>query len=142
MNEQEVLLALSIIICAYLITIFIGAILIDRLLMIVKRSHTKNTTKNLNTTKDQGSGANGDLEGAGRLIGMLERGIIFTLGLVGEYGAISFVLAAKSMARFKQLERRQFAEIYLIGTLSSFFLALICSIITKNLIIYLFPSNT
>ena len=73
---------------------------------------------------------------------MLERKIIFTLGLLGEYEAISFVLATKSMARFKQLEKKQFAEIYLIGTLSRFFLAFICAIITKNIMLYLFPYNT
>jgi hypothetical protein len=41
------------------------------------------------------------------------------------------VFAAKSMARFKQLEDRHFAEYYLIGTLLSFFFALIIAIITQ-----------
>ena len=142
MNEQEVLLALSIIVSGYLITIFIGAILIDLLLMTVKYSQARSTKKNPSVTKEKEKNLNGDVIGTGRIIGMLERAIIFTLGLLGEYGAISFVLAAKSMARFKQLEKKQFAEIYLIGTLSSFFLALICAIIIKNIIMYLFPYNT
>ncbi|MFX0125417.1 MAG: hypothetical protein ACFFAE_17485, partial [Candidatus Hodarchaeota archaeon] len=58
-------------------------------------------------------------------------------GLLGEYGAISFVFVAKSMARFKQLEKRQFAEYYLIGTLLSLFFALIVAIIAQGIYIAL-----
>ena len=75
--------------------------------------------------------------GAGKIIGMLERGIILTLGLLGEYGAISFVFVAKSMARFKQLEQRKFAEYYLIGTLVSFFFALVVAIVAQGFYIVL-----
>ena len=61
--------------------------------------------------------------GAGHLIGILERLILVTLVWQGEWGAIGFVLAAKSVARFKELEERPFAEIYLVGTLTSFLVA-------------------
>lgn len=70
------------------------------------------------TMKVKGSIEN---EGAkiGFWIGVLEREIILMLGLIGQFGAIGFVLTAKSLARFKQLENKSFAEKYLVGTLLS-----------------------
>lgn len=62
----------------------------------------------------------------GRWIGILEREIILILGLMGQYGAIGFVLTAKSLARFNQLNDQSFAEKYLVGTLLSSFLAIVC----------------
>ncbi|MEN8242774.1 MAG: hypothetical protein ABFS17_12690, partial [Chloroflexota bacterium] len=56
---------------------------------------------------------------AGRVIGILERILIFYLVLNAEFGAIGFILAAKSFTRFKDLEERSFAEYVLIGTLLS-----------------------
>ena len=38
--------------------------------------------------------------------------------------AVGFVVAAKTLARFKQLDDRQFAEYYLLGTLASVSIAL------------------
>ena len=49
----------------------------------------------------------------GSWIGILEREIMLLLALMGQYGAIGFVLTAKSLARFKQLENKAFAEKYL-----------------------------
>ena len=65
-------------------------------------------------------------EGAkiGSCIGILEREIILMLGLMGQFGAIGFVLTAKSLARFKQLENKAFAEKYLVGTLLSALIAI------------------
>lgn len=62
--------------------------------------------------------------GRGRLIGILERTLVLTLLLVGEWGVIGFVLAAKSIARFEELKRQAFAEYYLIGTLLSVLFAI------------------
>jgi hypothetical protein len=61
----------------------------------------------------------------GRAIGALERALTLTLVLLGEYTAVGWIIAAKSLARFKQLEDREFAEYFLVGTLSSFLLALL-----------------
>lgn len=62
----------------------------------------------------------------GSLIGKLERILILTLGLMGLYSSIAIVLAAKSLARFKQLEDKEFAERYLVGTLISLIVAILC----------------
>jgi len=56
---------------------------------------------------------------AGRIIGLLERLLIYYFVLNHQFAAIGLVIAAKSFARFKDLERREFAEYVLIGTLFS-----------------------
>ena len=71
---------------------------------------------------------------AGNIIGKLERIIIAILLLNNQFGVIGFVLTAKSIARFKQMEDRDFAEKYLIGTLTSFLIVLISIFILKGLL--------
>lgn len=60
----------------------------------------------------------------GRVIGLLERALIYSFVLSGQFGAIGFTLAAKGFTRFKELENRGFAEYVLIGTLLSSSVAL------------------
>ena len=64
----------------------------------------------------------------GRAIGALERALTLTLVLLGQYSAVGWIIAAKSLARFKALEDREFAEYFLIGTLASFLLALLAGL--------------
>jgi hypothetical protein len=64
----------------------------------------------------------------GRAVGSLERALTLTLVLLGEYAAVGWIIAAKSLARFKQLEDREFAEYFLVGTLASFLLALLAGL--------------
>lgn len=62
---------------------------------------------------------------AGRWIGVLERVLVSMLTMASSFPAIAFVLAAKSIARFSQLEEdKSFAERYLVGTLASIALAM------------------
>lgn len=61
---------------------------------------------------------------AGYYIGLLERVIILTLVLFDGLGSIAFILTAKSIARFSELNNKKFAEYYLIGTLLSTILAI------------------
>ncbi|MEA2622381.1 MAG: hypothetical protein QOH61_1291 [Chloroflexota bacterium] len=65
----------------------------------------------------------------GATIGVLERLIVCALVLVGEFGAIGLVITAKTIARFKQLEDRQFAEYYLLGTLASVSVAILTGLL-------------
>ena len=66
------------------------------------------------------NGKTEDVKEAGKVIGYMERGIIFFLLMYGQYSAMAFVLTAKSVARFKEIEEnRANAEYYLIGTLFS-----------------------
>ena len=64
---------------------------------------------------------------AGRVIGILERILVYHLVLKSQYAAIGLVLAAKSFTRFKDLEKRRYAEYVLIGTLASTLLAMLAA---------------
>jgi len=56
----------------------------------------------------------------GKVIGVLERAVLYLLMFTGDYSSIGFVLAAKTLVRFKELEdNKDFAEYFLIGTLAS-----------------------
>jgi hypothetical protein len=70
-------------------------------------------------TEDDGRG----LPQAGRIIGQMERLLIFMMVFSGEPGGIGFLVAAKSIFRFGELKdpsNRMEAEYILIGTLISF----------------------
>ncbi|MDQ6796119.1 MAG: hypothetical protein M3067_15145, partial [Chloroflexota bacterium] len=60
----------------------------------------------------------------GATIGVLERLLIVTFVLTGSTAAVGFVVGAKTLARFRQLDDRDFAEYYLLGTLASVAVAL------------------
>jgi len=69
----------------------------------------------------------------GKYIGILERFIILTLFLYGSLSSIAFVLTAKSIARFKELDNREFAEYYLLGTFTSSSIAILFGILLVKL---------
>lgn len=71
--------------------------------------------------------------GVGRVIGDLERILIFLLALEGQLGAVGLVLTAKSLARFEDFKQQEFAEYYLVGTLSSTLVALISATAVTSL---------
>lgn len=73
----------------------------------------------------------------GRTIGYLERALIFLLVLVGQAGAVGFLVAAKSVFRFGELRERSNrveAEYILIGTLASFLWGLAVAHLTTLLL--------
>jgi hypothetical protein len=72
---------------------------------------------------------------AGRVIGMLERILIYLFVLVNEITVIGFIIAAKGFTRFKELDKRDFAEYVLIGTLLSAFFALIISFFVRKILL-------
>ncbi len=77
------------------------------------------------------------LNDAGTWIGYLERFIILTFILVGQYSAIGFLIAAKSIFRFNRKDderHRKHTEYILIGTLLSFTLAILAGIVARALL--------
>jgi hypothetical protein len=64
----------------------------------------------------------------GRMIGVLERAVALTLVLLGQFGALGLLIAAKALARFRALDDRDFAEYFLIGTLASLLQALVVGV--------------
>ncbi len=80
------------------------------------------------------------LTNGGKLIGLLERGLIFLLVLVGQPVGIGFLIAAKSVLRFETTSEDQRAgEYVIIGTLASFGWALLFSYATVWLMTALPP---
>ena len=69
----------------------------------------------------------------GRVIGILERIIIYIAVLTDQIAAIGLVLAVKGLARFKEMDNRPFAEYVLVGTLLSLLLAVFVALLVKSL---------
>lgn len=75
----------------------------------------------------------GNIKRGGRLIGMFERVIIFTLVLVSQYEAIGFLITGKSILRFADGQKKE-TEYVLVGTMMSYALALLMGVLVNTLI--------
>ncbi|MDP4150751.1 MAG: DUF3307 domain-containing protein [Bacteroidota bacterium] len=76
------------------------------------------------------------LENAGQLIGMIERVLVLIFIFVGRWEGVGFLLAAKSVFRFgdlKDARDTKLTEYVLIGTLLSFGMAVITSLLAVTL---------
>ena len=71
---------------------------------------------------------------AGRVIGTLERWLMFLVVLYSDnnLNALGFIIAAKGLARFKELDDRDFAEYVLVGT----FLSALAALLVVGLVKY------
>ena len=77
------------------------------------------------------------LNNAGKYIGILERLFVFVFVVTGNWGAIGFLLAAKSVFRFgdlKESKDRKLTEYILIGTLLSFGIALATGMLVLKIV--------
>lgn len=73
------------------------------------------------------------LPGAGRVIGHLERGLIFALVMFGQAQGVGLLIAAKSILRFGAVkDDRRLSEYVIIGTLASFGWALVAAYATLS----------
>ncbi len=82
---------------------------------------------------------NESLKDAGTYIGILERLLVFIFIVVGHWEAVGFLITAKSVFRFGDLtasKERKLTEYILIGTLISFGIAIVISLLYLNLKIY------
>lgn len=70
-----------------------------------------------------------DIRNAGALIGNLERLLTLAFVLAGRYEAVGFIVAAKSLLRFRDTDTAK-TEYVLAGTLLSFGLATLCGLVT------------
>lgn len=75
------------------------------------------------------------LANAGKWIGIIERLIVFIFVLLGQYAAISLLIAAKGIIRFNEKDRPEVKTEYLvIGTLMSITIALVIGILVRRFI--------
>ncbi|MEI6049332.1 MAG: DUF3307 domain-containing protein [Bacteroidota bacterium] len=68
-------------------------------------------------------GESEELPNAGKLIGIIERWLVLRFILLNQFEAVGFLLAAKSILRFKEAETLK-SEYVLIGTMLSFAIAI------------------
>lgn len=71
-----------------------------------------------------------NIKNAGALIGNLERILTIVFVLLGQFEAIGFIVAAKSILRFKDTDTAK-TEYVLAGTFLSFGIAILCGLMTR-----------
>src|SRR5690606_6867234 len=77
-------------------------------------------------------GEEASLKSAGRYIGIFERVLVLTFILTGNFSAIGFLIAAKSILRFNEKSgknSRKQTEYVLIGTLMSFAISIVIGLL-------------
>lgn len=129
--QEKLLISMQdvpVIICAFLLCGKPAAIIVSLVFGLIPETIKKADFESVKII-----GGNKENVRIGSWIGILEREIMLILGLLGQYGAIGFVIAAKSLARHSQLNDPAFAEKYLVGTLLSSFMALLCIMMCKIL---------
>ncbi|NLG84352.1 MAG: DUF3307 domain-containing protein [Firmicutes bacterium] len=109
----------------YLAVIFGGSVFVRELLEAVRVTPQETDTEGVTRRK------------TGLYIGLLERSLVLTLILADAASAVGLVVAAKSVARFKELNEKGFAEYYLVGTLASITLAVAGGVVAKICLAYL-----
>ncbi len=114
-SVNEILIALGLLICLKPTNVMIRACLSSMNLKVSDDADGKNLEKTKN------------LEKAGRWIGSIERILAFVLVLLGQFTAIGFVIAAKSILRYGEKDTHK-AEYVLIGTLLSFGIAVLLAV--------------
>jgi hypothetical protein len=87
-------------------------------------------TRRFTAEMDAGLG----LAAAGRVIGQLERTLIFLLVMIDQPAGIGFLIAAKSVLRFDTQAHQKAGEYVIIGTLASFTWALAMAYATRALV--------
>ena len=87
-------------------------------------------TANIKVYKGSEDDDTGDLPNAGKLIGAVERLLSFVFVLLGQYDAVGFIIAEKSILRFAEGDKAK-SEYVLIGTLLSFSIAIFVCVAIK-----------
>lgn len=75
-------------------------------------------------------GSDKSIPNAGKLIGVAERFLALVLILAGQYTALGFIIAAKSILRFSATEKNEYV---LVGTLLSFGIAIATALLVTSL---------
>lgn len=123
-NEKSLIVALG-----YLVSLFFGSVLVERICLGFEEIYAGGPSAPEGGPK---AGEIAEEDVIGRFIGIIERLLVTTFVLYGQYGAVGYVFAAKSLGRFaegdmKSLGRR-FPAYYLVGTLTSFAIAVGCGL--------------
>ncbi len=108
---------LLLIITGYLICLKPANIFIREVLVVAKIESISDTTT--------------ELKNAGKLIGILERILVLTFVIIGKLEVIGFMIAAKSILRYKDTNTIK-TEYVLIGTMLSFGIAMLAGLLIER----------
>lgn len=120
-NEFDNKSKILIIIIIFLLSTYVSGIFIKILIKFISRKEKFFNEEIIINNAIRDSGA----KNGGFIIGILERTFILVIMILNQPSIIGFVLAVKSVARFKKLEDENFAEYFIIGTFISFIIAII-----------------
>ncbi len=101
----------------YIFVIFAGSVFLDLFMRLPNVDHFE-----------------GENTKSSKYIGIVERGLILTLVTFGSISSVALIFAAKSLARFNKMSDKDFAEYYLLGTLTSVSIALAAGLILRYLL--------
>lgn len=104
---------------------------------VLDRCGTKPLLKVDRTKAEANSEVDATEYNRGRIIGELERVLLVALVFLDQYFALSFLLGAKGLIRSKEFEDRNFAEYFLIGTLTSILLAVAAGLALQRYAVWL-----
>lgn len=113
------------IILGYLICIKPANIFIRETLIVGK-------IESISETLEDGQKATLELKNAGKLIGILERILVLTFVIIGKLEVVGFLIAAKSILRYKDTDTIK-TEYVLIGTMLSFGIAMMIGLIVGKI---------
>lgn len=108
LNERYILCAMVFVLCTF------AAAVVLRIYFMRKLGEREND--------DESVGENAQKEG--NLIGILERSLIILSITTSRPELIGFVITAKSIARFKKLDKGKYNDFFIIGTLWSFIIGI------------------
>jgi hypothetical protein len=112
------------------------------------RAESPQTTTTVSTTTGPSATADDNTEkknldlvemNRGRLIGNLERLLLTLVVAAGSYAALGFLVAAKGLIRSEELQERDFAEYFLVGSLCSVLIALCAGLVIRYALLTLWP---
>ncbi|MCL4514417.1 MAG: hypothetical protein M1379_02290 [Firmicutes bacterium] len=142
----------------YLVSLFFGSILVERICNqfdnLARLAENARLAGDTGLMDDAGGGAPGEVHGvphplsdpevarmedaAGTFIGVMERFLVTTFIIFGQYGAVGYVFAAKSIGKFAEQDsdgrRQRFPAYYLVGTLASFAVAVVVGLAVNKLL--------
>jgi hypothetical protein len=125
---------LLVIASGFIVTVQMGAVVVG-LAMRPFLDQLANKERGAAPDSAVGNQASGEgFENGGRIIGQLERALIFLLVMVGAPASVGFLIAAKSIFRFGEVTgkgHRMEAEYIIIGTLTSFAFGMFASYLTR-----------
>lgn len=114
------------VILTYSFSLFFGSVFVERICDCFDHPLAEDDEDTVVVRKEKGASA---------FIGFVERFLVTTFVFFGQYGAVGFVFAAKSIGKFTEGNEsamtRRFPAYYLVGTLASLAVAVVAGLFLK-----------